>query len=50
MGTLNAFHVDAYLINPLKLVVNNFTAIAVKSTPKNLRIAVNPPVPNNLAI
>lgn len=37
-------------IKPLRFVVNIFTAIANKITPKNFLIATNPPRPNILAI
>jgi hypothetical protein len=39
-----------YLISPGALLANIFTAMASKITPKNFLTAVNPPVPNNLAI
>ena len=39
-----------HLNKPVTFVVNIFTAMASKTTPKNLRTAVNPPVPNKRAI
>lgn len=41
---------NLYFINPPTLLVNIFTAMASKTTPKNLRTAVNPAGPNKRAI
>ena len=43
-------YLKCHLNNPVTFVVNIFTAMASKTTPKNLRTAVNPPVPNMRAI
>ena len=49
--TINIINYIYYHLNkPVTLVVNIFTAMANKTTPKNLRTAVNPPVPNKRAI
>ena len=44
------FLFEIYLINPLALVANTFTAMASKITPKNFRTASNPAFPRALSI
>lgn len=43
-------HYPIDCIKPLRFAVKILTAMASKITPKNLRMAIKPPVPNSLAI